>query len=135
MNDELEEENEHKETDAAAPELLYPDAPTWFEDYLSYLYRRDLGRSTTLWCERWFDHPEALTRIQILWRSWEAGRQDDTMTGPATWLVNIADPMMHELISTEGTFKPVLTATRYLPPTKNTCHSSPSMRNSARTFM
>lgn len=105
MNDDLEKENEHKEAGAATPELLYPDAPTWFEDYLSYLYRRDLGRSTTLWCERWFDHPEALTRIQILWRSWEAARQDDTMTGLAVWFVNVADPMMRELFSPEGTFK------------------------------
>lgn len=60
MNDDL-EEVEQEEADTATPELLYSDAPTWFEDYLSYLYRRDLGRSTTLWCERWFDHPEALT--------------------------------------------------------------------------
>ena len=78
---------------------------TWFEDYLSYVYRRDLGQSTTLWCDRWFDRPEAMTRIQTLWRSWEAARQNDTMSGLATWFVNIADPMMRELFSPEDTFK------------------------------
>ena len=82
----LKKKLDKEEVDTVEPELLYPDAPTWFEDYPSYVYRRDLGRSATLWCERWFDHPEAMTRIQALWRSWEAARQDDTMTGPATWL-------------------------------------------------
>lgn len=74
MNDDPEEEIKQEETGAAEPELLYSDAPTWFEDYLSYVYRRDLGQSTTLWCDRWFDRPEAMTRMQTLWRSWEAAR-------------------------------------------------------------
>lgn len=86
-------------------ELLYPTSEEWFTEYWSWVYRRSLGRSTALWCECWWAHPEAVIRVEALWRSWEAARQADPMSGIATWMVNTADPMMSQLLSPEGPFK------------------------------
>ena len=87
------------------PTLVYHDSIEWFEQYWCYVYRRETSTRSPLWCEEWWKHPEALTRIELMWRSWEAARQSDSMTGVAAWMVNIADPMMAQLLSPEGTFK------------------------------
>lgn len=86
-------------------QLVYQNSIDWFEQYWCYVYRRETSTRAPLWCEAWWKHPEALTRIELMWRSWEAARQSDPMTGVAAWMVNIADPMMAQLFSPDGTFK------------------------------
>lgn len=103
--DDKTEEEQQEEPPAAETTLVYATSVDWFEQYWCFLYRRETSTRAPLWCQQWWEHPEAATRIELLWRSWEAARQSDPMTGLAAWFVNIADPMMAQLLSPEGTFK------------------------------
>ena len=55
------------------------------------------------WCSHWAEHPEALTRLEALWRAWETLRLDPNL-GIATWLTNYLDPQLVALTSRAGTF-------------------------------
>lgn len=51
------------------------------------------------WCEQWWDHPEAILRLESLWRSFEVARLQDT--GMSMWLPE-NDREMHMLLGPEG---------------------------------
>jgi hypothetical protein len=53
---------------------------------------REIKR-TFEWCPQWWDHPEAVQRIEALWRAWEVLRLDGG-TGMSTWWVDHADPQL-----------------------------------------
>ena len=52
---------------------------------------------------RWWDYPEALARIDALWRAWEHLRLDGA-TGSSTWWIEHADHHLPILMSPEGPF-------------------------------
>ena len=66
------------------------------------LFARSVGGEIR-WCNQWQEHPEALTRLEALWRSWEALRLD-TALGVATWLTSYLDPQLATLFGRSGTF-------------------------------
>jgi hypothetical protein len=74
----------------------------WVTDFFQPTFRRQYGGEHR-WCTRWQEHPEALLRLEALWRSWEALRLDPTL-GMATWLTNFADPQVAALTQRTGTF-------------------------------
>lgn len=74
----------------------------WVTGFFLPTFRRQFGGELR-WCTRWHDHPEALLRLEALWRSWEALRLDPTL-GIATWLTNYADPQLAVLLHRSGTF-------------------------------
>lgn len=81
--------------------MLYDNSAEWLQGYLLPMWRRG---PEARWCRTWWLHAEAYTRIEALWRTWEALRYE----GPlciATWLLTYADPMMRELTSTTGPFR------------------------------
>ncbi len=82
-------------------ELAYPNSAQWLERYLlpNYVRRPVENR----WCPTWWEHAEALTRIEALWRSWEALRWDGP-TGMAVWWRDYCDPHMRVLLSADGPF-------------------------------
>jgi len=45
------------------------------------------------WCSRWWEHAEAISRLEALWESWEKLRLEPG-TGMATWWRDYADPHM-----------------------------------------
>ena len=83
---------------------LYSSADEWLRDYLSVVYWRWLG-TRHVWCPRWWAHPEAVVRVEGMWRSWEKMRSADAAMGIASWFTDVADPMMRELLSPDGPFK------------------------------
>lgn len=87
------------------PQLMYPTAEAWVTDFLTVSYSRDVTEPGTHhhWCSQWWKHPEALDRLDALWRAWEALRRDPT-TGPITWWIHYADPTMATLMSRDGPF-------------------------------
>ncbi len=89
----------------AGPQLMYPNVDVWVTDFLANNYRRDVTEPGTPhhWCTQWWKHPEALDRLDALWRAWEALRRDPT-TGPATWWIHYADPTMTALLGRDGPF-------------------------------
>jgi hypothetical protein len=84
-----------------AAQLEFPNSAQWLTAYLLPNYVRRLGDAR--WCRQWWEHAEALTRIEALWRSWEAMRWDGP-TGMAVWWRDYADPHMRVLTATDGPF-------------------------------
>lgn len=89
----------------AAPQLYYPNPITFFTGTLAPSYVRDVGNGSEFaWCPEWYKHPEALSRIEAVWRAWEYLRLDGSL-GISTWWINHADPHMRMLMAPNGCFK------------------------------
>lgn len=57
-----------------------------------------------LWCVQWWDHTEAVSRLQALWLSWESLRDGgDTCLGD--WYRNHLDQQLPALMGPDGTFR------------------------------
>ncbi len=99
------------------PQLYYPALPAFVENFLVVTYRRGLSAHTTTWCAQWWRHPEAVIRLEALWRAWEHLRLEPAL-GISVWLRDHADHHMPVLFSTEGPFhgcRPDRHAPRPLP--------------------
>ena len=55
------------------------------------------------WCPRWWDHAEAIYRLEALWRTWELYRLEPRL-GIASWLRDYLDPQLAALTSPTGPF-------------------------------
>lgn len=67
------------------------------------------------WCSQWWDHPEAVSRLEALWKAFEVLRRDPG-TGAATWWRDYADPTMAALSDAAGTFAKCSDTSHALPP-------------------
>ena len=87
------------------PTLFYGSADEFVRERLRYMYARRVGpgNASFRWAARWWDYPEALARIDALWRAWEHLRLDGA-TGSSTWWIEHADHHMPILMSPEGPF-------------------------------
>lgn len=65
------------------------------------------------WCPQWWAHAEALSRLEALWRTWEAARLDP-LQGIAVWYRDFCDPRLRVLFSPAGPFAQC-TAERHSP--------------------
>jgi hypothetical protein len=77
------------EEEKGPPEPAYPNSATWVARWLCPNLEREIKRSFE-WCPQWWDHPEAVQRLEALWRAWEFLRLDGG-TGMSTWWVDHAD--------------------------------------------
>ena len=68
---------------AASLPLLYPSLEAWVVGHFTRIYIRPLG-GPFRWCGRWWDHTEAISRLQALWRTWETLRVEPL--GMDLWL-------------------------------------------------
>ncbi|WP_017972363.1 DUF4913 domain-containing protein [Actinopolyspora halophila] len=82
----------HHDEDEQNPQQqpLYPSVEEWVNGWLAPMIRRPLG-TTAAWCPHWWAHPEAVARLEALWRCWEAARLDGPMA-MSTWWLQHADP-------------------------------------------
>ena len=59
-------------------------------------------------CERWFEHPEFVHRVELLWHGWASiGEEpDETTRGAALcrWFVDVVDPTLTAMTSYGGPF-------------------------------
>lgn len=81
--------------------LQFPDLESWVNGFFVLTFARP-GREIC-WCERWWDHPEAVLRLDALWRTWEAAALDP-VRGVADWLRDYLDPGLSVLLSAAGPF-------------------------------
>jgi hypothetical protein len=67
------------------------------------VYTRGVGpRYQRRWAADWWNYPEAVSRLEALWRSWEAARLEPTaMSG---WWRDDVDHHMSVLMWAEGPF-------------------------------
>jgi hypothetical protein len=83
----------------------YKNVVEFVENYLSVVYRRQVSDlSDTVWCPEWWNHPEAMARLDAVWRAWEHLRQDGA-TGMSVWFLDHADKHMAVLLDPKGPFK------------------------------
>lgn len=86
------------------PVLYYPSVEVFFREKFRYSYQRAVGPQAEFrWAATWWEHAEAISRLEAVWRSWEHLRQDPAL-GMSTWWLNHADPHMHALLSPNGPF-------------------------------
>lgn len=84
------------------PEPDYPDVQTWVGEWFAPIFGRRLG--AVHWCTVWWQHDEAVFRLEALWRSWETLRLDGGM-GMATWIRDHLDNARRELMGPDGPFQ------------------------------
>lgn len=75
--------------------------PTWERSVEGY---RANGETSFRWSSDWWNHPEAVLRLDALWRAWEWLRQDPN-TGMSVWLRDHADHHLPILFSKFGPFR------------------------------
>jgi hypothetical protein len=90
------------QSDLEVPSPVFDTLEAWVEQYFCVVFARPIGGEVR-WCPKWRDHPEAVTRLEALWRAWEALRLDANV-GIAAWLTNYLDPQFAVLSSRAGTF-------------------------------
>ena len=86
-----------------APELYYGSVDEFVREYLRNVYRRRIDGRHRCWAGRWWEHDEAVIRLEALWRSWEHLRQD-AATGMSVWWRDHADHHMAVLMDPDGPF-------------------------------
>jgi hypothetical protein len=93
-------EDEKKEK---APELVYGSAEEFLHEQLLPTYVRSVTGKSAKWCIEWYFHPEAVSRVAAMWRSWEHLRLD-AATGMSVWWRDHADHHMKVLLDPQGPF-------------------------------
>lgn len=106
FDDFREEEDEGPESaPEAVPQLFYGSCDEFMRDRLIFMYARRVGggNASFRWAADWWNYPEALARVDALWRAWEHLRLDGA-TGASSWWIEHADHHMPILMSPEGVF-------------------------------
>ena len=80
---------------------MFASVEDWVRGHLAVVYPRAVT-PTARWCPRWWDHAEAICRLEALWRTWEAARLDP-LRGMADWYRDL-DPQLAVLTSPAGPF-------------------------------
>ncbi|MBQ1053502.1 DUF4913 domain-containing protein [Micromonospora sp. C32] len=84
---------------------LYSTVEEWVNVYLLPTFPRpvgEVGMSRWHWCEQWWRHDEAVTRLTALWYGWEQARLQ--MTGMLSWLREL-DHHLPILYGDDGPFR------------------------------
>jgi len=94
----------------------FPNVYVFVQDFLVKVHARPVrAQLPWRWCSQWWDHPEALSRLEALWKAFEVLRRDPG-TGAATWWRDYADPTMAALSDAAGTFAKCSDTTHAVPP-------------------
>lgn len=92
-----------KQGEEKPPELVYGSAEEFLLEQLLPTYVRDVDGRSFKWCIEWYFHPEAVSRVEALWRAWEHLRLDGA-TGISVWFKDHADHHMAVLMDPRGPF-------------------------------
>lgn len=86
------------------PETFHGSADEFVREFLVVTYRREVSpKGDYRWDGHWWMHPEAVARIDALWRTWKHYRHDRA-TGTSVWSRDHADHQMGVLMSPAGPF-------------------------------
>jgi hypothetical protein len=102
----VDEDEADEEEEPEVLELVFASVDEWFRRDWRFSYRRRVsgkGSGTGRWSATWWDNDEAVQRLTVLWRGWEAARQHPGL-GTSAWCINHADPHMSTLLSADGPF-------------------------------
>lgn len=91
------------EDSPAASAPLFASLPTFVDRYVLPNWRHQHQPNSTRWCERWWLHEEAVTRLEALWEAFEAMRLEPAPS-LSTWLRDHFDHHMSMLTRIDGPF-------------------------------
>jgi hypothetical protein len=86
-----------------APQCYYQSLGE-FAGWLLAVYRRSTRGQARVFCPQWWKHPEAVVRMDSLWRAFEQLRQDPG-TGLSVFWRDHVDHHMTVLLDADGPFK------------------------------
>jgi hypothetical protein len=95
-DDSAEDIRREEEAIARTGDLFYGNVGEFVTDRLIYLWGPPAPESGRMWCPEWYRHAEALSRLDSVWRAWEALRWDGPL-GMSNWWLHHADPHMRAL--------------------------------------
>lgn len=81
---------------------VFTSVDAWVDGFMAGVFRRPFGGEVR-WCTSWRSHPEAVLRLEAMWRAWEVLQQDDGL-GLSRWLLNHFDPSFAVLTNRSGPF-------------------------------
>lgn len=84
-------------------EPLYPSLPAWVEHHFTQTYPWRVSEHTR-WCVQWWDHPEAIVRLNVLWQLWELARVEQDPAAMGSWLRDWLDRLLPPLTAVTGPF-------------------------------
>jgi len=88
---------------APDPPQMFSSLEAWISTYLAPIITVELGPGMR-WCPQWWRHPEAVSRLEALWRAWEHMRIAADPTSMSLWWREHADHHLEILL--EGTRTP-----------------------------
>jgi hypothetical protein len=100
----LDGQREGGEASEQPPQLYFHTVLEFVERWLLPTYRRSTRGHNRTWCPHWWAHPEALSRLDSLWRAWEVLRLDPGI-GISVWWRDHADHHLTILLDPDGPFK------------------------------
>ena len=122
---------EQAEPSLALPKHSGGGAPgpycTSLEEWVTSVFCPTFARRSTptfRWCGEWWRHSEAISRLEALWRSWEALRLDP-LYGMATWYRDHLDHQLAILTAAAGPFADC-DPTRHFPPESDRLAHTPA---------
>lgn len=91
------------QADEQAQPALYPGLEAWVEGYFTPVFLRRIPENSRVrWCARWWDHAEAIMRLNLLWNGWETARWKPQHK--AGWWLDL-DHHLPILIGLDGPFR------------------------------
>jgi hypothetical protein len=93
------------------------DLDAWVDDWLLPRIERPLatgGGSGVCWCPHWWDHPEAVARLEALRDAWTKARVG-TASAMASWWIEKLDPTLRVILAADGPFARCREQHRHLP--------------------
>lgn len=76
----------------------------WVDHLLLPVYGREIS-TTRPWCDRWYEHLEAVARLHGLWLAWQQLTDADAgLAGPSTWHRDHLDHTLAQLRAPDGPF-------------------------------
>jgi Domain of unknown function (DUF4913) len=88
--------------DTPAPGPVYAALEDWLTGYFLPMFRRTLGGEYR-WCHQWWQHGEAIGRLNSLWHAWEVLRLQPG-TGIGIWYRDHLDHQLPILMGARGPF-------------------------------
>ena len=76
----------------------------WVRVHIAEVYIRPVGGQQR-WCAAWWQHPEAVIRLEACRRAWTRLVTPDDPTGMSVWLRDHLDPALAALLAPTGPFR------------------------------
>lgn len=89
-------------TDTGRLTPQFPDLEAWVHEFFVLTFGRPDDQ--ICWCAHWWDHPEAVLRLDALWRTWEVAAASESVTAMAVWIRDHLDPGLAVLFARTGPF-------------------------------